>query len=80
MARLKRIPVYDHDTGSSSGAIRGKDKAAAGMKLADLDTIEYLEFILSHQTLKEPLTFWNQSVSVFFQLFFEDSFLYLLLL
>ena len=39
-------------------AKRRRDKAATGPTLVDLETIESLEFILSHPTIKEPLTVW----------------------
>ena len=39
-------------------AKRGRNKAATGPILVDLEIIEYLEFILSHPTMKEPLTVW----------------------
>ena len=51
LARLKGIPVDDHHAGSSDGAKRGRDKAATGPILVDLEIIEYLEFILSHPAM-----------------------------
>ena len=58
MARFKGIPVGVHDVWSYGGAMRGRDKAATGPTLVDLKIIEYLEFILSHPTMKKPLTAW----------------------
>jgi len=47
--------VDDHDAGSFGGAKRVRDKIAARPILADLEIIEYLEFVLSYSTMKEPL-------------------------
>jgi len=55
LERLKGIPVGDHDDGNFGEAKRGRDKAATGPTLADLEIIEYLEFILSHPVTKEPI-------------------------
>jgi len=56
LARHKDILVEGHAAGSSVGAKTGRDKATAGLTLVDLKIIEYLDFILSHPTIKEPLT------------------------